>query len=114
MVKTVKQRSRKQEERIAREMGGKVTPGSGSVATAKGDVARTRWGFRVEAKYTDAKSFRLTKDVLEKIRREALSRGENWMIQLDFTRKPARRVAVLDYEVLLGLLEELDGDPNEE
>lgn len=112
-MKTTRKRSRAQEEKIAQEMRGRVQPGSGNQPLAKGDVARTKYEFRVEAKTTSKQSYRLDKSTIEKIHKEALLSGENWLIQLDFEPKPARRVAVLDYEVLLMLLEEVYGSSGE-
>jgi len=107
-AKIRRKRSRKQEEKIAQEMGGKVVPGSGSIAGMKSDVVAERLGFRVEAKYTDNKSYSVTRTVIDKIRREALSSGENWLLQVDLHGGgPTRRLAVMDYEVFLTFMEEL-------
>ncbi len=107
-AKIRRKRSKKQEEKIAQEMGGQVVPGSGAIAGMKSDVVAERLGFRVEDKYTDNKSYSMTRNVIDKIRREALSSGENWLLQVDLHGGgPTRRLAVLDYEVFLTLMEEL-------
>jgi len=111
-LKSKHKRSRAQEEKIAQEMDGRRQPASGALPTAKGDVARTKHGFLVEAKTTSKEGFRITRQLINKVRKEALERGENYLLQLDFegTSKSARRLAVLDYDVFLMLLEDIDGE----
>ena len=108
-MKSNRKKSRAQEEKIAAEMGGRVQPGSGNQPLFKSDVVNTMFNFRVEAKTTGKKTYRIDKSTIEKIRREALLAGENWLLQIDFEQKPARRCAVLDYDVLLMILEEVHG-----
>ncbi|MCA8939384.1 MAG: hypothetical protein KDB07_06240 [Planctomycetes bacterium] len=108
----VKKRSKRQEQGIANDLGGRVRPGSGSIASMKGDVIAG--DLLVEAKFTDKRSFTLSRQVIEKIRREALLGGhDQWALQIDFQdgHKPIRRVAVIDYDFFLQLLEEKDDNP---
>lgn len=67
----VKKRSQAQEQKIAADLGGRAQPNSGALAHAKGDV-RKKGHFRVEAKYTSAKSYAVHREDLDKIRSEAL------------------------------------------
>ncbi len=71
-----------QEARVARELGGYVTPNSGAGST-KGDI-RLKDIARVECKSTEKDKFLLTFAVIDKIRKEALSAGEVPLIQIDF------------------------------
>lgn len=90
-------RSRKQEERIAQEFGGRRVPGSGAFWHRKGDVAAG--DYLLELKRTDAASFRITRLVWEKIRKEALLSG----------RMPAMVLEIQDTElVVLGKEDFLD------
>lgn len=81
-------RSQVQEARGAAELGGRVRPGSGSKASAKGDVRVPRGhgatgvtsGTLVEYKRTDGKGIRLTTVMLEKIRTEALLEGRQHLL----------------------------------
>ena len=67
----IKKKSRKQEERVAKEIGGRPTPASGALWGAKGDVRNP--DFLVECKYTDATYYALVKRVWKKICEEALA-----------------------------------------
>ena len=81
-TKKDKRKSRKQELRIAEDIGGRRQPGSGNQAHAKGDV-RKKGEFRIEAKFTRAKQFTLKREELDKINGEC-SYGEKPVFQIDF------------------------------
>lgn len=66
-------RSQRQEHRIAGELGGQVTPGSGSGWVTKNDVKTQDVSY--EIKYTDKKSYSLRRDDLLKAERQALLDG---------------------------------------
>jgi len=103
-------RSQKQEKRIAKEMHGRTRPASGALPTAKGDVVTERFDLLVEAKLTEQTGYRVTRQTIRKIKNEALKGGKNWLLQLDFINEPdAHRLAILDYDVFLMMLEELHG-----
>jgi ribosomal protein L44E len=86
-------RSRKQEKRAAKRVGGKVQPGSGA-GRAKGDV-RAPWHARIECKLTRAKSFGLKLAALEKIEKEALP-PELPIFEIEFQGvTPHKRYAVI-------------------
>lgn len=101
----LKDRPRHQEELLAKEHGGRRTPASGS-KLSKGDVNYTKTGFTIEAKTTMKRSFSITRTIIEKAKKAALTHGENWLLQVDMVGDPTLRVAVLDYDVLMQLLRE--------
>jgi hypothetical protein len=57
---------RRQEDRLAKNLGGVKTPGSGSGRFVKADV-RVKGLVRVEAKTTKHQSFSVTKELIQKI-----------------------------------------------
>jgi hypothetical protein len=104
-------RSQKQEKRIAKEMHGRPRPASGALPTAKGDVVTELYDMLVEAKLTEQTGYRLTRQTIRKIKNEALKAGKNFLLQLDFINEPdSCRLAIIDYDVLLIMLEELHAD----
>lgn len=100
MAKTRHQlRSKLQETRIAKEVGGKVQVGSGSSWRAKSDV-RKMGELRIEAKHTNKKTYTLKLSDILKIRNEAVLGGmEPWAIQVEFVRGIgySTKFAVIDY-----------------
>jgi Holliday junction resolvase len=89
-------RSRKQEREVARRLGGKTTLASGALSE-KGDV-RLKGVVRIECKTTMAKSFSVTKEMIEKIEHAALSAGELPAVVVEFITpkgKPLSSVAVV-------------------
>jgi hypothetical protein len=55
-----------QARKLAMATGSRTQPASGALPGAKGDV-RSRGRFRAESKFTRNKTFRLTRDLLDKI-----------------------------------------------
>jgi hypothetical protein len=100
-----KRRSVLQERRIAEDIGGRVQPGSGAPAFYKSDAV-AGLDLRVEAKTTSKASYSLTTSVLDKIRNEALSGGqEDWAMQIEFQGQfTHKRVAVIDWDRFLDLM----------
>ncbi len=101
--------SQRQEARGAVLHGGEVRPGSGSQASAKGDVRvprgrvteRATSGTLIEYKRTEGKGIRLTTVMLEKIRTEALLEGRQHLLGFelggrDYVVVPAERYAELE------------------
>lgn len=80
--------SGKQEQRMAKDLGGRVQPASGAMKHAKSDV-RAMGVVRGEAKYTTADSYVLKQEELEKIVREAGL--EKAVLQLCFVDKRTNR-----------------------
>lgn len=92
--KTVRQKSQAQERRIAKQVKGQVVKGSGCLFYAKGDVKMEE--FLIEAKTTDADSFTLKAEVIEKIMEEAIAIGKEGFLQINF-RKRNLDVAVVPW-----------------
>ena len=72
-----------QERQVMAELGGRAQPASGALAGAKGD-GRVLFKRRVELKFSFARSFSLTRELLDKIR------GECW--------GPERPAVILDFK----------------
>lgn len=100
--------SKKQEERVARDVGGRPTNGSGNTdfASQKGDV-RKQFDLRIEAKTTSARSYTLSLDTWQKIQGEAAVAGEMPAMQVEFQGPMGmnRKLAVIDWHWFLQLLE---------
>lgn len=77
--------SRAQEIEVAVELSADVQRASGALAGSKGDI-RKKGSLRVEAKFTEAGSFTLKLDELEKIASECHGR-ERPVLVLDFKEK---------------------------
>ncbi len=75
-------RSRKQENSLAKTLGGRVTAGSGN-KDIKGDV-RVKGVVRLEAKTTKNNSFSVTRDIINKIETAAVNAGEMPVIVVEF------------------------------
>lgn len=95
-------RSKRQEEKIAEDLGGRRQAGSGSSWRAKGDV-RAMGKLRVEAKFTQKPSYLLKLDDWKKIREEAIKGGlETPVMQVEFVppgSSPGMKFAVMDYKL---------------
>ncbi len=89
-------RAPKQERELARRVGGQQVRGSGC-GNEKGDV-RIKGVARIEAKTTSHASFSVTKAMVEKIERAALSCGEVPVIVVEFlgpTGAPEHELALM-------------------
>jgi len=94
-------RSRLQEKRAARDIGGLQQKGSGSSPFAKGDF-RKMGDVRGECKFTRKTTYILKEDDLKKIQLEALKGGfEDWVMQVEFVGDvgQSKKFAVLDYKM---------------
>lgn len=69
-ISTVKKRSQKQEKLVAKSFNAKLTPASGALWGAKGDVRNDK--FLIECKTTEKDFYILTAKVWEKIHEEAV------------------------------------------
>ena len=76
-------KSQKQEARLAKAYGGKVTPGSGNGWVHKNDVKTPT--LSIEAKYTDAKSYSLKLADLLKAEKIALIDGRDTIFTISFS-----------------------------
>jgi hypothetical protein len=99
-----KSMSNRQEQRIAKDLGGKRQPGSGAGKWNKGDVVRDGLA-RLEAKSTRAKSYTLTLDTLRKVVGEAKD-GEIPAVVVHFFdgHTAVESVAVCPYPVFMRLV----------
>lgn len=100
-------RSPNQEKELAKRFTGHRTQASGS-RDEKGDV-RKIGVMRVEAKTTQAKSFRITSEMLDKIEDASLPAGEVPAVIVEFiddNGKPIREVAVVPSYVLDMVIQE--------
>lgn len=98
-------KSRLQENRIAKDIGGRRQKASGATDFAKGDV-RKQGDIRVEAKTTGARTFILKLSDVNKIREEALLGGaEEWAMQVEFQGQMGanRKFAIIDWNRFMQL-----------
>lgn len=99
MKSYAQRRSRLQEKRAARDIGGLQQKGSGSSPFAKGDFRKVGH-IRGECKFTRKTTYILKEDELKKIQLEALKGGfEDWVMQVEFVGDVGHstKFAVLDY-----------------
>lgn len=82
-----KARSKKQEDTLAKNVGGRRQPNSGAIPTMKGDVSSS--DFLFEAKTTGNKSLSVTLKWLTKISREAAEEAKTPGMELQFEWTPA-------------------------
>lgn len=99
----VGRRAKHSEEATAKSDGGSRVPASGSKWNAKGDVRAN--GFLIDDKFTDAESFRVTRDMVMKTMSEALQTPPGLRPQWRISIKGAPRLRVMledDYLALVG------------
>jgi len=80
---TKKEKSDKQERKVAKETGGRKTINSGSLIFQKGDVEIPSKKVLIEAKRTDGKGMRIPKAWLTKLRKDAKSKIPVMHIEID-------------------------------
>lgn len=85
----LRKRARKEEEKIAEDIGGKAQKASGALPWAKGDI-RKRGQHRLESKVTRSKQYIVTRAELNKIRGEA-SAGEKPAFVITFVNRDTLR-----------------------
>lgn len=98
-------KSQKQEARLAKWYGGRVTPGSGNGWVHKNDVKTPT--LSIEAKYTDAKSYSLKLDDLLKAEKIALMDGRDIIFTISFSGQEFVLVREVDYREQRSELEAL-------
>lgn len=101
-------RAPKQEREAAAKLGGRLTPASGA-KFQKGDVKVPNLA-RIECKCTGADSFRVTREMLDKIEAAGLANDEIPFIEIEFLNErigSAKRVAVLTSAALNTVLNRL-------
>ena len=88
-------RAKIQEAGIAKRIGGRITPGSGS-GDEKGDV-RLKGFVRVEAKTTKNASFSITADILKKLDDATFGSGEVPILQVELCLGKYKIVVMPDW-----------------
>lgn len=96
-MKNVKKKSKKQEEKIAKDIGGRTTPASGALWAFKGDVRNDK--YLIEAKFTDSNKYQLKYTTWDKIKREAINDG---------LRIPVMQIDIQGSQYALLRVEDLD------
>ena len=98
-MKNVKKKSKKQEEKIAKDIGGRTTPASGALWFSKADVRNDK--YLIEAKFTDSNRYPLKYTTWDKIRREAINDGLRIpVMQIDIQGSQYALLRVDDLEAL--------------
>lgn len=103
MKSYAQRRSKLQEKRAARDVGGQAQKGSGSSSFAKGDF-RNVGHVRGECKHTSKPIYILKEDELKKIQMEALKGGfEDWVMQVEFLKSAgqSKKFAVVDCRMFM-------------
>ena len=70
--------SNKQEQAVAKTVGGRQTSNSGATAFDKGDVCTKEIMFECKTSITDKESYSIKKEVLEKVEREKKQAGKTF------------------------------------
>lgn len=96
-----KKKSKKQEHRVAKEMGGKVTLASGALWFQKGDVKLDK--FLIECKTTVNSYYKLHINVWEKISQEALKSGMRIPLMQIELNSGKNRLVVMNYLDFVGI-----------
>ena len=95
----LKKRSKKQEEKIAKDIGGRTTPASGALWAFKGDVRNDK--YLIEAKFTDSNKYQLKYTTWDKIKHEAINDGLRIpVMQIDIQGSQYALLRVDDLEAL--------------
>lgn len=89
-------KSKKQEERTATQVGGRVVPGSGNQWHSKSDVSSDKW--LIENKRTDKKSYALKVEELALAKVRAAREGKKPMMQVDLGNTSVVIVLLSDAE----------------
>lgn len=97
-----KRRSTAQEKKVAKEIGGRVTPASGALWGSKADVRNEQ--FLVECKTTEKEQYALSYLTWEKVRHEALNDGFREPVMCIDLSNGSHRLAVLDHGINLDYL----------
>lgn len=77
--------SRIQEEKVAKYLGGKLTPNSGATGSKKGDILLDDTVIECKTKIKSSTSFTIKKEWVLNLIKECISMGKNhWAIVFDF------------------------------
>ena len=100
-----------QEKRVARKLGGQVSPNSGASLFSGGDITVPDASLLIECKtcMKPAKSFSIKKDWIEKNKEEAFTRRlENHCIAFNFDFEDKKDYYVIDDKLMAFLVECLE------
>ena len=102
--------SKKQEKKVAKELGGKVVANSGATRFFKGDVNCNKFLIECKTKTKESSSINIKKEWLEKIKQEAnISRKSYYALIFDFGDN--NNYAIIDinlFKYIISLLENVD------
>lgn len=105
--------SKKQEERIAKKLGGKVNSNSGAGLWNKSDVLLEDASISIECKtcMTPKNSFSIKKEWIEKNQKELLvNRTEHSVIAFNFDFNSSKDYFVIDDKLMKFLVDKLEED----
>lgn len=101
--------SKKQENKVAKIIGGKRQANSGATAFQKGDVITDNFLIECKTKTTDCKSFTVKEDWLLKNEEEAFAMGRESALCFDFGPSANKRYYIISerqFQLLQQCLEE--------
>lgn len=105
--------SKKQEDAIAKKLGGQRVKNSGATAWQKGDIHLDKWLLEAKTKTTSSKSMSIQKEWLEKNVKEALFQGKPYTA-LAFNFGPdEKNYYIIDEELFETLVDILNEENNE-
>lgn len=100
-IQLIRKKSKKQEQNVAKDIGGSVSIASGALDIQKADVRNDI--FLIECKTTEKTFYSLKYSTWKKIENEALKDGLRTPVMCIYLRDGDNSVAVLDYSDFLGL-----------
>ena len=105
MNKPTRYYSKRQEQRVAKAVGGKRQPNSGATPFYKGDVITDQFLIEAKTKTTDCKSFTIKEDWLLKNEEEAFAMNRDSALCFDFGPSANKRYYIIS-ERLFDLLQQ--------
>ena len=112
-MKSTRDASSIQENRVAKKLGGYITPNSGAGYFKKGDIQISKAGLLVECKtcMTPKNSFSIKKEWVEKNKKELFSSGlSNSVIAFNFDYEDKNDYYIIDDKLMKYLVEKLEED----
>ena len=109
MNKPTRYYSKRQEQRVAKAVGGKRQPNSGATPFYKGDVITDQFLIECKTKTVDCKSFTIKEDWLLKNEEEAFAMGRESALCFDFGPSANKRYYVISerqFDLLRQCIEE--------
>ena len=107
---TTREASSVQEKRVAKKLGGIITPNSGAGYFKKGDIQISEAGLLIECKtsMTPKKSFSIKKEWVEKNNKELFASGlSNSVIAFNFDYEDKNDYYVIDDKLMKFLIDKL-------